>query len=204
MFINFTGKERDAETGLDYFGARYMSSPQGRFTSPDPLLNSGRLDDPQSWNRYAYAGNNPLRYIDPTGLYKFAVTCSEDDTACKDQQNGFRESLQQLRAAANALDKKSPERKALESALKKIGETEGKGATIKFGDAGETDGRANLALANPFTNTITFNLNAINTYTQTSANIADQANPRPFTADEAKGFFTAIVGHEGGHLAARG
>ena len=37
----FTGKERDNETGLDYFGARYMSSAQGRFTSPDPFLNSG-------------------------------------------------------------------------------------------------------------------------------------------------------------------
>jgi RHS repeat-associated protein len=34
---DFSGKERDAETGLDYFGARYMSSAQGRFTSPDPL-----------------------------------------------------------------------------------------------------------------------------------------------------------------------
>ncbi len=33
--IQFTGKERDAETGLDYFGARYMSAAQGRFTSPD-------------------------------------------------------------------------------------------------------------------------------------------------------------------------
>jgi RHS repeat-associated protein len=65
----FTGKERDAETGLDYFGARYMSSAQGRFTSPDPLLSSGRPWDPQSWNRYSYVLNNPLRYTDPLGLY---------------------------------------------------------------------------------------------------------------------------------------
>jgi RHS repeat-associated protein len=35
----FTGKERDAETGLDYFGARYFSSAQGRFTSPDPTAD---------------------------------------------------------------------------------------------------------------------------------------------------------------------
>ncbi len=67
----FTGKERDAETGLDYFGARYMASAQGRFTSPDPLLNSGRPWEPQSWNRYAYTLNNPLRYTDPTGLYEW-------------------------------------------------------------------------------------------------------------------------------------
>lgn len=35
MNQKFTGKERDAETGLDYFQTRYMSSAQGRFTSPD-------------------------------------------------------------------------------------------------------------------------------------------------------------------------
>jgi RHS repeat-associated protein len=60
-----TGKERDAETGLDYFGARYMSAAQGRFTSPDPL--PGWEKDPQSWNMYSYGRNNPLKYIDPTG-----------------------------------------------------------------------------------------------------------------------------------------
>jgi RHS repeat-associated protein len=64
----FTGKERDNETGLDYFGARYYSTSQGRFTSSDPLLRSGRQVIPQSWNRYAYVLNNPLRHIDPDGL----------------------------------------------------------------------------------------------------------------------------------------
>jgi hypothetical protein len=53
---------------LDYFGARYLSAAQGRFTSPDPLLESGRIYDPQTWNRYTYVRNNPLRFIDPTGL----------------------------------------------------------------------------------------------------------------------------------------
>jgi RHS repeat-associated protein len=64
----FTQKERDTETGLDYFGARYFSSIQGRFTSFDPLLSSGMPQEPQSWNRYSYTINNPLKYIDPTGL----------------------------------------------------------------------------------------------------------------------------------------
>jgi RHS repeat-associated protein len=63
-----SGKERDNETGLDYFGARYYSAAQGRFTSPDPLLGSGRTYDPQTWNRYSYVRNNPLRFTDPTGL----------------------------------------------------------------------------------------------------------------------------------------
>jgi RHS repeat-associated protein len=65
----FTGKERDAETGLDYFGARYFSGAQGRFTSPDPIMiHPDRLAEPQRLNLYVYARNNPLRYVDPNGL----------------------------------------------------------------------------------------------------------------------------------------
>jgi RHS repeat-associated protein len=64
----FTGKERDAETGLDYFGARYLSAKIGRFTTVDPVYTwQENLVDPQRWNRYAYARNNPLRYVDPDG-----------------------------------------------------------------------------------------------------------------------------------------
>ena len=65
----FTGKERDTESGLDSFGARYYTSGMGRFTSPDPLLSSGQLSNPQAWNRYTYTLNNPLRIVDPTGLW---------------------------------------------------------------------------------------------------------------------------------------
>ena len=63
----FTSKERDAETGLDYFGARYMSSAQGRFTGIDPAFESEILEYPQTWNRYSYVYNNPLRLTDPDG-----------------------------------------------------------------------------------------------------------------------------------------
>ena len=63
----FTLKERDIETGLDYFIARYYSSLQGRFTSVDPLISSAKRALPQSWNRYAYTYNNPLRFVDPNG-----------------------------------------------------------------------------------------------------------------------------------------
>jgi RHS repeat-associated protein len=63
-----TQKERDNESGLDYFGARYYGSSLGRFTSPDPLFASGRSPSPQTWNRYAYVLNNPLRLVDPSGL----------------------------------------------------------------------------------------------------------------------------------------
>lgn len=57
---------------MDYFGARYYSSSQGRFTSSDEFLSSGRLESPQTWNRYTYVLNNPLAYTDPTGFYEYA------------------------------------------------------------------------------------------------------------------------------------
>jgi hypothetical protein len=89
-----SGKERDAETGLDYFGARYLSAAQGRFTSPDPfnpILAFGQQDNgedeqeesrqafndyignPQHWNRYAYALNNPLAFKDEDGRVPIPV-----------------------------------------------------------------------------------------------------------------------------------
>ena len=65
----FTGKERDSESGLDNFGARYDSSQYGRFMSVDPDNESGldHMEDPQSWNGYAYVRNNPLVLTDPDG-----------------------------------------------------------------------------------------------------------------------------------------
>ena len=73
----FTGQVRDAETGLDYFGARYMSSVQGRFTSPDPIFaNVLRVINPQRWNTYAYAVNSPLVFTDPDGRDAIAVKFS--------------------------------------------------------------------------------------------------------------------------------
>ena len=74
----FTGKERDAETGLDYFGFRYLSSAQGRWTSPDPALLSVNTSNPQSLNRYAYVLNNPLLYFDPNGLWELTFLYTED------------------------------------------------------------------------------------------------------------------------------
>jgi RHS repeat-associated protein len=54
-------------TGLDYFGARYFSGAQGRFTSPDKPFADQHAENPQSWNLYTYTLNNPLRYVDPNG-----------------------------------------------------------------------------------------------------------------------------------------
>ncbi len=95
--LKFTGKERDAESGLDYFGARYMSSAQGRFTSPDPFgAGAARLQDPQSWNLYAYVRNNPLLYVDSDG-HNWTI-CDADGKNCRnlsDQQyNDYLKSIQ--------------------------------------------------------------------------------------------------------------
>jgi RHS repeat-associated protein len=63
----FTGKERDAESGLDYFGNRHYGSSFGRFMQADEPFNDQNTHDPQSWNLYTYVRNNPLRYTDPAG-----------------------------------------------------------------------------------------------------------------------------------------
>jgi RHS repeat-associated protein len=64
----FTGKERDIETGLDFFGARYFSAAQGRFLGGDGMITKKEwMPEPQRWNRYTYGLNNPLKYVDPDG-----------------------------------------------------------------------------------------------------------------------------------------
>ena len=72
VVLNFTtpdyfGKERDAESGLDYFGARYYGSSMGRWMSPDPSMESEILELPQTWNRYSYVYNRPTYATDPDG-----------------------------------------------------------------------------------------------------------------------------------------
>lgn len=72
----FTQKERDVETGNDYFGARYYSNLSGRFLTPDwsakvAPVPYAKMDNPQSLNLYAYVGNNPLSGIDPDGHFGF-------------------------------------------------------------------------------------------------------------------------------------
>jgi RHS repeat-associated protein len=68
----YTGKERDTESGLDYFGARYYASSMGRFMSPDWAAKAtpvpyAELSDPQSLNLYSYVRNNPLSRADKDG-----------------------------------------------------------------------------------------------------------------------------------------
>ena len=83
----FTGKERDTESGLDYFGARYYGSSMGRFMSPDwaskpEAVPYSKLGDPQSLNLYSYVLNNPLSRTDPDG---HEVDLGNSDQKLRDQ-----------------------------------------------------------------------------------------------------------------------
>lgn len=101
-----------SETGLDYFGARYFSGAQGRFSTPDEFtggivdpftgdqvgqpgpLPYADITNPQSLNKYAYVLNNPLRYTDPDGH------CSNGQAGDKGGTRGGQgvQSMQQIAA----------------------------------------------------------------------------------------------------------
>lgn len=83
----FTSKERDTESGLDNFGARYYSSSMGRFTIPDWAANATAVPyadfgNPQSLNLYSYVKNNPTTFGDPDG-HDFEKAWSDVKTFAK-------------------------------------------------------------------------------------------------------------------------
>jgi RHS repeat-associated protein len=93
----FTGKERDSESNLDNFGARYDSLAMGRFMSPDPDNAGADPTNPQSWNMYAYVINNPLAFVDPDGR-----ACVQDtDGNFHDDNSGGQSCSEATSTAAN-------------------------------------------------------------------------------------------------------
>ena len=126
--FKFTGKERDTESGLDYFGARYYASSMGRFMSPDPIgITMQSLLDPQQWNGYQYSKNNPLRFTDPTGLYVI-TPCASGDKACAKTAAQIDPSIQR------DLKSKDPAVRAAAAAYGKLGDANG--VTVTVGDPG--------------------------------------------------------------------
>ncbi len=81
----FTGQERDAETNLDFFQARYYTGGVMRFLSPDPGNAGADLTNPQSWNGYSYVMNGPMNATDPTGTDTLTFEATGYCVDCQDQ-----------------------------------------------------------------------------------------------------------------------
>ncbi len=84
--------------------------------SPDPMLSSGRLGNPQTWNRYPFALNNPLRFIDPTGLWDWDESAGGDMSDEDLQEIANNKHNKRHKWAQNALNFRDKFRNALESA----------------------------------------------------------------------------------------
>lgn len=65
---DYTGYQKDGESGLEFAQARYYNAQHGRFTSIDPLTASATIKNPQTFNRYSYVTNSPYKFVDPLGL----------------------------------------------------------------------------------------------------------------------------------------
>jgi RHS repeat-associated protein len=74
---DYTGYQKDDESGLEYAQARYYNSAHGRFTSVDPLTASASIRDPQTFNRYSYVLNSPYKFTDPLGLLPVSIACAQ-------------------------------------------------------------------------------------------------------------------------------
>jgi RHS repeat-associated protein len=78
-FEQYAQLARDADTGQDYAQARNYTAVTGRFNAPDPIY-AGLLN-PQQWNRYGYALNNPMAFVDPNGLMAQGILkCTSTET----------------------------------------------------------------------------------------------------------------------------
>ena len=89
---NYTGYEKDAESGLEFAQARYYNPGHGRFTSVDPLTASGAIKNPQTFNRYSYALNSPYKFTDPLGLLPQGMSswgfCGAQYSSCSEEGSG--------------------------------------------------------------------------------------------------------------------
>jgi RHS repeat-associated protein len=186
----FTGKERDVETGLDYFGARYYSGAQGRFASADKGSDQ-HPRDPQSWNLYSYARNNPLIWIDPSGNYICATMTTE-------QCNAFQKALDKAQTLANGIKDKygaeSDQYRDVQRAIDAYG--------LQNVDNGVIVDVAPLSVGGA--STVAYNggvLASLNPLNPTGQEIHVTISPEVFGTGAATNTLVTDIAHEGSHVA---
>ena len=160
----FTGKERDSESGLDYFGARYYASTVGRWLSPDWSAKAepvpyAKLDNPQSLNLYSYVGNNPLSRIDADGHYEVNASNCNGSAKCQKKYDKAANKFEARRA--KDLNSKKESVRTAAANYGALGEANG--VHVGFGDlsaqhidgsvdpSGSTPGNPNIQVQIDFT-----------------------------------------------------
>jgi RHS repeat-associated protein len=192
----FTGKERDSESGLDNFGARYDSSQYGRFMTPDDIGPGQHPEDPQTWNMYSYVRNNPLNLTDPMGQY----TC--DGTMTQTQCDYFQKGLDKAQDAANNLKSQygvdSDQYKNAQGAIDAYGkENVNNGVSIGQGNTGNYAASLQIGPSGPTTSDNPSGQNIHLTF-NSSDNFFGNSNGN--NGADLNGM-AALEAHEGSHVA---
>ena len=180
----FTGKERDAESGLDNFGARYYGSSMGRFMSPDKPVDQ-HPEDPQSWNLYSYVRNNPLISIDQDGNYDCGQMTADQ---CTQFGNNLTAAQNQLAAAQKNGTITDAQFKQGSDALGAYGTlNDHNGVTVNVGATGGFPGTTSVS-----------NDGTVSAANPTGQNIQVTFNPGVFGGNSDS--LNGVIGHEGSHV----
>ncbi len=102
--VLFTGKQRDAETGYDYFGPRNFNFHNMRWLSADSPLVDNHINEPQFWNLYSYVGNNPAKYLDPSGRQSKNVN-EKKELKTQETNQESREQKEEKKIESTVLDR---------------------------------------------------------------------------------------------------
>ena len=181
---HFTGKERDSESGNDYFGARYYASTMGRFLSPDKPVDQ-HPEDPQSWNLYSYVRNNPLISIDQDGNYDCGQMTADQ---CTQFGNNLTAAQNQLATAHQNGTITDAQFKQGSDALGAYGTlNDHNGVTVNVGATGGYPGTTYVS-----------NDGTVSAANPTGQNIQVTFNPRVFGGNSDA--LNGVIGHEGSHV----
>jgi RHS repeat-associated protein len=179
-----TGKERDAESGNDYFEARYYSSAMGRFMSPDAPVDQHPAD-PQSWNLYSYVRNNPLSSIDQDGNYDCGQMTAGQCTQFGKDLTGAQSQLAAAQKNGTITDAQF---KQGSDALGAYGTlNDHNGVTVNVGATGGYPGTTYVS-----------NDGTVSAANPTGQNIQVTFNPGVFSGNSDA--LNGVIGHEGSHV----